>query len=81
MKKNESLSSFKSINKLYLFFTKLIDKNKFKINEENNFYQLKFYYEDKFEDIELEFNIKRKELNKEEENINFEKSINKLSEE
>ena len=48
LKKNESLSSFKSINKLYLFFTKLIDKNKFKINEENNFYQLKFYYEDKY---------------------------------
>ena len=81
LKKNESLSSFKSINKLYLFFTKLIDKDKFKINEENNFYQLKFYYEDKLEDIELEFNIKRKELNKEEENKNFENSINKLSEE
>ena len=81
LKKNESLSSFKSINKLYLFFTKLIDKNKFKINEENNFYLLKFYYEDKLEDIELEFNIKRKELNKEEENKNFENSINKLSEE
>ena len=79
LKKNDSLSSFKSINKLFLFFTKLIDKNKFKISEQNNLYQLKFFYEDKLEDIELEFNIKRKELSVEEENKTLSNSINKLS--
>ena len=33
LKKDESLSSFKSINKLFLFFNKLIDKNKYKIEK------------------------------------------------
>ena len=80
LKKHESLSSFKSINKLYLFFTKLVDKNKFKIDKKNNYYSLIFFYEDKLEDIEIEFNIKVKDLNEEEKNQNFANSINKLSE-
>ena len=78
--KNESLSSFKSINKVFIFFSKLIDKNKFKIEEKNNYYILKFYYEDKLEDIEIEFDVKKKELNINEGNKILENSLNKLSE-
>ena len=81
LKKDESLSSFKSINKLFLFFTKLIDKNKYKIEKKNSLYSLKFFYEDKLEDIEIEFDIKSKDLSEEEKNKNYGDSILKLSKE
>ena len=57
----------------------MIDKDKFKIEEKNNIYILKFFFEDKLEDIEIEFNIERKELDVKEKNQIFENSLNKLS--
>ena len=56
-----------------------MDKNKYKIEKKNNFYSLKFFYEDKLENIEIEFDIKSKYLNEEKKNKNYSDSINKLS--
>ena len=42
--KNESLISSKSIEKIFEFFSKLLEKNKFKVEEKINTYILTFYY-------------------------------------
>ena len=76
--KEESLSGFKSINKIYTFFTKLLEKNKFKIEEKENLYILKFCYEEKLEDIEIGFEIKKKEIDVKEENKNLSNYINEI---
>ena len=77
-KKEESLSSFKTINKIYTFFTKLLEKNKFKIEEKENLYILKFCYEEKLEDIEIGFEINKKEIDVKEENKNLTNYINEI---
>ncbi len=76
--KEESLSGFKSINKIYTFFTKLLEKNKFKIEEKENLYILKFCYEEKLEDIEIGFEINKKEIDVKEENKNLSNYINEI---
>ena len=79
LKKSDSLNTIKSIDKLFSFLSKLLNKNKFKIEIKDNKYILTFCYVDKMEDIELIFDIEKKELNANEENKKLEKSIYKLS--
>ena len=78
IKKDEGLSSFKSLDKIFTFFKK-VDRDKFKIEEKDNFFILKFFYEDKLEDIEIEFIIKEKEFNSNGENKILKNSINEMS--
>ena len=76
--KDESLSLFKSLNNIYNFFTKLIEKDKFKIEEKDGFYTLTFCYEEKMEDKEIEFDILKKEIDVKEENKNIANYINEI---
>ena len=73
--KDESLSLFQSIDKVFTFFSKLIQKDKFKIEEKDN---LVLCYEDKMEDIEISFDIIKKEIDVKEENKNIKNYINEI---
>lgn len=76
--KDESLSQIKSINTVFNFFSKLLEKNKFKIEEKENIFTLTFCYEEKMEDVEIKFDIKKKEIDVKEENKNITNFINEI---
>lgn len=76
--KDESLYQIKSINTIFKFFTKLIEKNKFKIEEKENLFTLTFCYEEKMEDVEIDFDIKKREIDVKEENKNIKNYINEI---
>lgn len=76
--KDESLSLFKSLNNIYNFFIKLIEKDKFWIEEKKDFFKLTFCYEEKMEDKEIEFDIMKKEIDIKEENKNIPNYINEI---